>query len=323
MTALTLNQAAQGMILYKTAIGLSPRTIRNYRTSFDKLTAHIPADTPIADIDRRQLVEFFHWLQTEYRSEPDGVAPRGSIKLSPKSVRNVHTDLSALWSWAVDEGWVETNIVRTIEAPNASPPVVEPYTQEEVEALLHACDSPPSWKASRAQHRTADRDRSIIMLLLDTGLRASELCNIATTDVNMVGNSIRVLGKGRKERLVYFGRRTAKALWRYITPRLGLDVPENRLFTVGPDDDLRPLERRILGQQLARIGERAGVKNVYPHRFRHTFAITYLRNGGDLFTLQALLGHSDLAMVRRYAQIAQNDCATAYRTASPVDKWRL
>ncbi len=142
-------------------------------------------------------------------------------------------------------------------------------------------------------------------------------------DINMTANSIKVLGKGQKERLVYFGKRTSKALWKLLTPRLKDTQPEAPVFTVGPGDDPRPLTRDVLCRLLARIGERAGVPDVYPHRFRHTFAITFLRNGGDLLTLQALLGHSDMAMVKRYARIAQTDCAKAHQKASPVDNWRL
>jgi integrase/recombinase XerD len=79
----------------------------------------------------------------------------------------------------------------------------------------------------------------------------------------------------------------------------------------------------MLRKLLDRIGDRASVPNVHPHLFRHTFSINYLRNQGDIFTLQSLLGHSDLVIVRRHARVDQTDCAEEHRRASPVDNWRL
>jgi integrase/recombinase XerD len=321
--ALTFTQACAGFIHYQTAAGRSPYTLRNYRTTFAKLQTFLDADPPLASITRGQIIDFLAWLQDDYISEPDGAAPRGQIRLSAKTILNIHTDLSALWRWAVSEGFLESNIVRSIEAPNPKAPVVDTFTQRDIEAMLETCDRKRTWKA-RADAEfgsIADRDRAIILVLLDTGARAQELCDMQIADLDMTANRIEVVGKGEKPRYVHFGKRTSKALWKYITPRLGDN--DQPLFTVGPDDDRRPLSRFVLLRLLKRIGERAGVQHVYPHRFRHTFAITYLRNGGDLFTLQELLGHSDLEMVRRYARIAATDCARVHAKASPVDNWRL
>lgn len=323
---LKLSQAIEGLLFYKTATGKSPHTILDYRSGFDKLLLYFEGDPPFASITHTQLVAFFAWLRDDYVSEPDGVAPRGQIKLSPKTVKNVHTALSALWTWAAGEGYVEKNIVRAIDPPRAVAPVIETFSQEDIRALLKACDNSHTWKnrESTANERpTAERDRAIILILLDTGVRASELCKMKITDVNLATGGIKVKGKGSKERIVQVGRRTSQVLWKYLVPRLDSARDGDLVFVVGWPGDPRPMHRLVLNTLLKRIGERADVSKVYPHKFRHTFAINYLRNGGDVFTLQELLGHANLEMVKRYARIAQIDCVNAHRQASPVDNWRL
>jgi integrase/recombinase XerD len=323
---LALSQCVEGMLFYKRASGKSPSTTADYRNSFDKLQTFFAKNPPFVSITRDQLVAFFAWLQDEYVCVANGHIQRKPIHLSPKTILNIHIALSALWTWAVNEGLVEKNIVRTIDAPRVQPPVIETFSKEQIEALLKACDRSAKWKTKESiasERPTADRDRAIVLLLLDSGIRAQELCDIRFGEINLSNNNIKVKGKGSKERIVYFGKRTAKALWKYILPRLNTSKLEDRLFLVGNPDDAREMDRHVLCKLLQRIGERAGVPNVHPHRFRHSFAITYLRNGGDVFTLQSLLGHSDLTMVKHYARIAQTDCAKVHQTASPVDNWRL
>ncbi|HLO28010.1 MAG TPA: tyrosine-type recombinase/integrase [Anaerolineales bacterium] len=115
----------------------------------------------------------------------------------------------------------------------------------------------------------------------------------------------------------------------YVPRRFGGDTRAER--EDGEDPNAPPFVVRrqrgfspdALRHLIKSIAAKAGVKKAYPHRFRHTFAITYLRSGGDVFTLQTLLGHGSLDMVRHYARIAQMDVEQAHRKASPVDNWRL
>jgi integrase/recombinase XerD len=111
-----------------------------------------------------------------------------------------------------------------------------------------------------------------------------------------------------------------RALWLYLFSREDGEDPDASLF-VGKFN--RPMNRDVLRQVIASLSEKVGVKNCHPHRFRRTFALTYLREGGDVFILQALLEHRSLDMVQYYARIAEIDIERVHRRASPADNWRL
>lgn len=333
----TLSQAFEGFILDKQAASKSANTIRNYRTTIAKVTLWLQTTQPedpdplLASMTRTDWVRFMAWLQSDFISTPKGVAPRPCKPLSQKTLLNVHTDLCAFYTWATSPGveLVEKHLFQTIERPEADRPVIEIFSREQVRELLKACKESRAWHTdeSTANSRpTEARDQCIILLLLSTGIRASELCAITINDINMGQRSITVAGKGRgqgkKQRVVYFGKSTGRALWRYLSPRLKTSKPHDIVFTVGPEDAPRPMTRDVLWKLLSRLGKRAGVPT-NPHKFRHTFATNYLRNGGDLLTLQTLLGHTSLEMVQLYARIVAADCAREHEKADPVDNWKL
>ena len=127
------------------------------------------------------------------------------------------------------------------------------------------------------------------------------------------------MGKGRKERILPICPRTAQVIWRYLNTR---DDKRGTAYLFTTHDG-RQMKRNTLRQVLQRTGERAGVPGANIHRFRHTFAITFLRNVGKRLALQRMLGHSTLEMVRRYLAIVQEDIEVAHRDASPVANWLL
>lgn len=236
-----------------------------------------------------------------------------------------HTGLSALWSWALSEGFADENVVRRIKPPKPEERVIVPYTLEEVKLMLASIERTKRYTrpGQTWQDRATlepERSKAILLFLLDTGVRAEELCNIKVGQVDKRLMRVKIFGKGAKDRYVSFSARTAQALWRYLATREDLK-DDQPLFSSRQSG--APLTRTRLLKMVVAIGNRAGVKGVSLHRFRHTFAISYLRNRGDVYTLQRLLGHSTLDMVKNYLAIVQVDIENAYNLASPVGNWGL
>jgi site-specific recombinase XerD len=215
--------------------------------------------------------------------------------LSKKTVLNYHTGLSALWTWAAEEDLVKHHIIKKVARSDPEKPAIKPYTREDVEAMLAACKSTrryvlPNKNVCHRSRPTAHRDKAIILVLVDTGVRASKLRKITIADVDKRNKRIFVWGKGAKERTVYIDASTARAIWRYLATRPDARADDPLFVT----QEGRPLTRDSLCHLIIRLGRRAGIANANIHRFRHTFAINFLRNGGNAYTLQRLLGHSTM-----------------------------
>ena len=260
---ITLSQAIEGYGLAARARRLSVQTLAEYGNTFTKFRRYLPDDHPVDEISVDQIRAFL--------AAQDSVAA--------KTLLNYHTGLSALWRWAAKEGLVNRNIVRDIDPPRPERKAIEPYSQEDVKAMLQELGHSHSYKRKRDRNKMTHslsaavvvRNRAILLTLLDTGLRASELCGLRAGDLNLRNRKLKVMGKGAKERILPFSANTGTALWRYLASK-GKErkAPGRPLFTTAHD---QPMTRVNLYHIIQRIGSRAGITGATVHRFRHTYAI--------------------------------------------------
>jgi integrase/recombinase XerD len=324
--SLSISTAIDGFQKFKVAEGLSQRTVSSYEYYLNQWMNHV-GDQDVAKVKPSDLTNYLAWMRTEYKPK----RWNGSTEpLSAKSLRNVYIALCAFYGWLSKE-FKLPNPAKELSAPKFPDHVIQPFSKEEVEKLIKACVY--SREAKTEERRkfvmrrpSANRDQAIILTLLDTGLRATELCSLTVGDVDLKTGKVNIRhgvgggAKGGKGRVTYLGKAARKSVWRYLATREDREDEKAPLFVSAAD---RPFNRDSLRILIRRLGARAEIAHVHPHKFRHTFAITYLRSGGDVFTLQMLLGHSSLDMVRHYARIAEMDVEQAHRKASPVDNWRL
>jgi site-specific recombinase XerD len=161
---------------------------------------------------------------------------------------------------------------------------------------------------------TTLRNKAMLYMFLDTGLRLSELANLKASDIDLQSGIIKTNGKGNKERFVRIGVKTQKALWNYMAHR---PVDTEHIWQ-GKDNNKMAVDS--IAQMIRNLGKKHGIK-LSPHKLRHSFAISFLRNGANPFELQIALGHTTLEMTRRYTQaLGFDDVFKRHVVASPVDR---
>jgi site-specific recombinase XerD len=306
---LELSTLIDGFRLSCLTEGKSARTVEWYIAFLNRFRQFLEAkqlSTDLREIGKNHVREFIRFLQTEAEN------PRNGMPLSGATVQGYVRTLKAFFSWAIREEYIAQAQIGRIQMPKAPLKIVNTFSAEQVRQMLGLC---------QVSKGDGQRNLAIILLLLDTGVRVSELVHIELDDVDLEGGSIRIrVAKGNRERIVPIGSLVQKVLWKYI--HSGRPEPLTGQVTgLFLSDRGLPFTRSGIQQLLRRCGKRAGITStrVSPHTFRHTFAKNYLLNGGDIFSLQRILGHSSLASVRVYLNLFAPDIKKQHLRFSPVD----
>jgi integrase/recombinase XerD len=231
-------------------------------------------------------------------------------KLTGHTINCYLRSISAFWGWLLRERFIRSNPFATVKIPKAPRKVITPFTEEQIQSLLEAIDT-----SSIAGLRTY----TMVLMLLDTGMRLGELIGLKKNDVDLRNRTLKVFGKGAKERRLPIGKRLLAALWKYqlYRPQPATGSIDNFFLT----RDGWPLTKNRVETIIKNLGKKAGLEGVRcsPHTFRHTFCIQFLRNGANLFSLQQMTGHSSLEVLRGYVALAESDLKIAHQRFSPAD----
>lgn len=212
------------------------------------------------------------------------------------------------------EELLEENPARRLKKLRQETKFPKPFSIEEVSALLSAT----------AEDFCGIRDRTMMLMLLDTGIRTGELLRLQPPDVNLASGILKVFGKGRKERFLPFQRTVRRALLKYVALRKAMFRHlENEDYALWLGYDGNPFKRDGLQRRLRDYGRTLKIMDVHPHRFRHTFATEFLRNGGNPQMLQQILGHTTPIMTQRYVHMTDEDAKRDHLKASPVERWGI
>ena len=274
----------------------SIHTIRAYRIDIEQLIDHLGEDVMIKDLNKYDLHEYISTI---------------SKSITSKSLSRKIATIKSLFKFMVSENIIENNISKSIRAPKISKKLPNHLTIDEMNLFFNK---------SLDMIEMPLRDLSIIDLLYSTGVRVSECASILISNINFKNNSIKILGKGKKERIVLFGDKTKKNLMKYINEEnihidgylfmSGIKKSKNNYITT----------RTIYNIVKKYIKFISSNEKLGPHSLRHSFATHLLQTGSDLMAIKDLLGHSSLSSTQIYTHLDTKRMKEIYDKSHPHAK---
>lgn len=270
----------EAFLAAKQTEGCSPKTLKYYKTTI--LIAKSSIGKCVKDIQTDDLRGYL----TRYQ-QGNG--------LSKVTVDNVRRILSSFFSWLEDENYILKSPVRRIHKIKTTCCIKETYSDESLEQMRDASRQP--------------RDLAMIDMLSSTGVRVGEIVLLNRDDINFEDRECIVLGKGDKERIVYFDARTKIHLQEYLNSR----EDENPALFVSLKSPHRRLSINGIESRLRKLGRKLKIHRVHPHKFRRTMATMAIDKGMPIEQLQRLLGHRRIDTTLQYAMVKQNNVKFAHR----------
>jgi integrase/recombinase XerC len=273
---------------------LSSHTDASYRLDLERFIAYCKANG-IAEWQRIDSQHVRMFAAAEFR--------RGA---SPRTIQRRLSALRTFFEFLVREGELRANPAHGVQSPKAKKRLPETIDVDQMTQLL----------SFRTDEQLGVRDKAIMELFYSSGLRLSELVGLDMTDLDLNDRTVRVLGKGRKTRIVPVGRHAITAISRWLKERTTLAaVGEQALFVSQRGERLRP---RTVQKRISAWARRQGLGiHVHPHMFRHSFATHLLESSHDLRGVQELLGHSSISTTQIYTHLDFQHLARIYDAAHP------
>lgn len=289
---MTLRFAIDDFLIEQRIRGNTSKTVQYYSLSLGLFARFVGFGISLQEITLNSLRSYYLHL-----------SGRG---ISSTTIQTYIRALRSFLTWCYEQEYISVNLPEKFRLPKAQRKTIDVLTDSEILQLLSCFN---------LRYLIHLRNYCMCSLMLDSGLRLHEVVTLTIGHLYLPEGYIIVDGKGNKQRIVPLGLSTRKALSRYLSRRPGC-ASTDRVFLMS---NLEPVTDSTLRQMFRKLKKRSGILRLRAHLLRHTFATRYLENGGDMYSLQQILGHTSLEMVKKYVHSTTRKTVPKFPEFSPLD----